>query len=78
MNYSKAVEIISKMKHKFETEKPAWYATATEAEKATFETKNAEKIVAMDCALKCLKAHKQLQRAAEYIQENITLSEGEE
>ena len=43
MNYSEAIEILSKMKAKFEKEKPAWYATATEDEKAAFEQKNANK-----------------------------------
>jgi hypothetical protein len=77
MNYSEAIEILSKMKAKFEKEKPAWYATATEDEKAAFEQKNADKILALECALKCIKGHKQLARAAEYITANI-LSEGEE
>lgn len=78
MDYSEAVDILAKMKSKFEREKPNWYATATEEEKASFEQKNANKIAALEIALKCIKGHKQLQRAVDYINENIIFDKGEE
>lgn len=67
MEYALAVEIISKMQNKLKNNRPSWYEAATEEEKSSFEKTNAEKIGALDCALKCIKAHKQLERAATYI-----------
>lgn len=71
MNYNEAIDILAKMKSKFVNEKPNWYATATEEERTAFEQKNSNKIAALDIALRCIKGHKQLQRAAAYIEEFI-------
>lgn len=75
MDYDNSVTVLTKMRDKLKNERPTWYATASEAERTAFETKNLEKINALDCALKCIKAHKQLQRAVDYIQTNIIADE---
>ena len=76
MDFANTVTILQKMKAKFEKDRPSWFENATDEEKAAFEVKNNEKIVALECALKCVKSFKQLQRAAEYIQDNIFADEG--
>lgn len=77
MKHNDVIAILGGMKAKFEKDRPSWYETANDEERAAFEKKNADKIEALDFAMKCVRGYKELERAAEYIRANIH-SEGEE
>lgn len=77
MKHNDVIAILGGMKAKFEKDRPAWYANATDEEKTAFEQKNADKIEALDFAMKCVRGYKELERAAEFIRENIIEGEGD-
>lgn len=78
MKHNDVIAILGGMKSKFEKDRPAWLANATAEEVSVFEKKNADKVAALDFAMKCVQGHKELKRAAAFINENLAFEEGDE
>lgn len=85
MRTAEAIEILAKIKTKYERNKPEWYATVSKGEQEAFDKKNADKIEAFNMAISLMKCQSRLEKLqtiskdiTDYISDQIAIMSSNE